>query len=645
MLNLDLLASRPIDELSFVELVELLTAADDLYYNDEESFLTDQEYDTYRKYAQNINPTDPYFLGVGSEVRGGKVALPFQMGSLDQIYTGDIQKYISNNNLHNHTAIVSHKLDGNSGMIVYDSTGKLQIAFSRGDGIEGADITRHYIQIPSIPVTASSSLVVRGECIIKLSAFEQVQKVVKTRNGKSYKNPRNAVSGLMNAKENNPDVYQYIDFVAYEIVNSDLNKKEQLEALKDLGFLTVNYVETSFNDLDDFVLVSLLNQAKDNTEYEIDGIVIDVNSHIKRSILNPTRDTLNPVYSVKFKQTDVNNILQTNVIDVEINLSKDGYLKPRIQVEPVDILGVTVQWATGFNMKFIVDNRIGPGSIVEILRAGDVVPYVQSIIKQMDSTSFNDWYDEKLKDYQCVEWTDTGVDLKLSDTSSSDTVLFEQLVYFFDSLGVSNLGEGNLKSFFDLDFVYPEMILTLTLEDICTVVNSKSIGKKIFQGLKSATTNVPLYKLMGAHSSFGRGVGSRKMKKLYEAFEGNLDRFANLDDIIAVEGFDEKTAKKIVKGYPEFNKFLNYIESFVTLEEYKTPITGKLTDKVFVFTGVRSIALEQQIEKAGGKIGSGVSSKTSYVVTNNVNGSSGKLDKARSLGIEIITLEQAQELV
>lgn len=637
--------------LTIHELFDLLVFADDNYYNssDEPILLSDKEHDSVYTKAKAIDPTNPYFLGVGSSVRGGKVKLPYQMGSLDQVYTGDITKYISDNNLSEHIAVVSHKLDGNSAMVIWDNKGQLQIAYSRGDGHNGSDITRKIIQIPSVPKTINQNgpLVVRGEVIIKIDNFPIVQSILLAEKGKQYKNPRNTVSGIMNSKDTTPTIFPYIEFIAYEIVDSELSKQDQLVVLNSLGFKTVEYSTHLFKELTDDSLTNILLQAKKETEYEIDGLVIDVHSYQKRLEMNPTKDTLNPAYSVKFKVTDESNIVTTTVVDVEINVSKDGYLKPRVNVQPIDVLGVTVQWATGFNMKYIFDNRIQPGTKVKIARNGDVIPTILEVESNLNKSfeEFQEWFTSKIEVFGNSEWTETGVDLVLTDVQSNDTARFEQLVAFFDSLDINNLGEGNIQKMFDVGFDTPEQILMLTLEDICTIVNSKPIGKKIFTGLKEKITNIPLYKLMGAHPALGRGVGVRKMKKLYEAFQGDMTKCTDIDAIVGVEGFDEKTAIKIVNGYPKFQDFLNYVSSIVTIQPYIAPITGNQTGNVFVFTGVRSPKLEQIIEKQGGKVGSSVSAKTTYVITDNVNGTSGKLTKARSLNVPIITLDQLTEML
>ncbi|MGZ8924440.1 MAG: BRCT domain-containing protein [Nitrososphaeraceae archaeon] len=630
------------------EIFQLLELSSDLYYNDDEPILTDSEYDLISRYAEKLDPTNPFFLGVGSEVRGGKIQLPAKMGSLDQIYEGQLEQWIEKKGLlPNDICIISHKKDGASSLVVYDSVGKFQIGYSRGNGTMGADTSRHLRQIKSIPAEIDSEipLIIRGENIISKPNFAKIKNLVKTKAGKPYKNARNAVSSMMNASENNPIVYQYIEFFAYEIVGSPLSKEEQLILLDQLGFMVVPYEKVVVKNLTEELLNNRIVQYKENSNYELDGIVLDINSSELRSNLNPTRSTLNPAYTAKFKLLDETNVVTATVTDVEINPSQHGYLKPRVQFNPVGILGVTVTWATGFNMKFIVENRIGPGAKLKLCRAGDVTPFIMEITKPMEQVEFDDWFSNKINEFGNTKWTDTNVDLVLVDANKNSTVRYEQLVDFFDTIDVPHLAEGNIQKMFDVGCETPESIINLTQEDIGAIINSHTNGVKIFKGMREQLTNIPIYKLMGAHPSFGRGIGVRKMKKLYDAFKGDMSSCTNLEQIIAVEGFDVKTASKIQRGYPIFLKFLEEVGNIVTIAPYEGPKVGSLSGVTVVFTGFRSDELQKAVENIGGKMGSGVSSKTGLVVTDDVNGTSGKLEKARALKIRIITVDELKKIL
>lgn len=626
------------EEFPVDKILELLATADELYYNDEESFIDDAQYDALRQYAQRLSPADKYFTGVGSQVRGGKIDLPYKMGSLNQVYQGDYVKWIAQHDLADAEVIISDKLDGASVMVVYDTDGKLQIAYSRGDGEQGADITRHVSKIHNVPHKIKNKtgapITIRAENIISPRKFTEINTGDFSRGRRIYKNPRNMVSGLMNSSENHPEIYNTIDLVAYEVVGGNMSKEQHFETLMEYGFDVAVYEVYRAGDLDDESLTGILTSRRSLTKYEIDGIVIDINSPKIRARL--ATQELNPEYAVKFKVADASNLVVATVRNVEWNLSKDGYYKPRVQIHPVELVGVTVSNLTGFNAKFIQESGIGPGAKIKVTRSGDVIPFILETVERVEP---------QMPDDDTAVWTATGVDLVVSDASNNDTVRFESLCDFFNSIDVPGLGAGNLKEMFDMGFDVPEKIIPLTQEDISNLVNSKSIGGKIFKAMKARFTNIPLYELMGSHAAFGRGVGVRKMKKLYEAFEGDMSKCESITQITMVDSFEHKTAVKIQSGYSTFLEFYRKVSKYITVAPFQAKKEGTLSGKTFVFTGFRNAELEKKIVDVGGKMGTTVSSKTTYLVTAEANSTSGKATKARELGVTVIGVEELKGML
>lgn len=626
-----------IEDIHVQVLIDALVAADDLYFNDDESFLSDAEYDAIKQYAQRTNPTEPYFTGIGSSVRGGKVVLPNKMGSLDQIYQGEYRPWVEKHNLTKETLVVSDKLDGVSSQLIYGRDGKLQIAYSRGDGTLGADISRHIRKIKSVPQqidTKGEIVAIRAEVILAPAKFNILKTKVKSKSGKTYKNPRNMVAGCMNSSERPDVVYEYLDVVAYQVIGSTLSKSDQFKWLAKQGLKTAYYTTMIAGKIDEAILTKHLNDRRAVTEYEIDGVVIDVDDANTRKRINPTRETLNPAYAVKFKVADDSNQATTTVTNVEWNISKDGYFKPRVQFNPVNLVGVTISNASGFNAKFIKDNMIGPGAVIRITRSGDVIPYILGVDTPATEPQLPD----------DAVWNATGVDLLVAD-ENNPTMRLQQLTDFFNTLDIPHLADGNIEKLFDCGFTTPESIIPLTQEDFGSVVGSLSNGKKIFTGIRAKFTNIELYRLMGAHPAFGRGVGVRKMKKLWDAFAGDMTKCSDTNAIVAVEGFDIKTAKKIVNGVERFNAFMDEVRDYVTVAPYVAPVQGGLSGSTFVFTGFRSKELEQAIEAAGGKMGSSVSSKTTYLVTEDPDSNSGKAKKARELGVAVIGVQALRDML
>ena len=625
------------DQFSTEDLVDLLDAADEVYYNDQQPILPDENYDALRQYVETVDPTNTYFLGIGSQVRGGKVKLPYTMGSLTQVYQGDTQKWVAQYKLQSEDIMVTEKLDGCSALLVYGQDGKLQIAYSRGDGIEGADITRHVSKMTMwVPQKVNRPMVVRAEIIFSKKNWEIVKTKIKRSGGAFYKNARNCVAGLMNASESDPVAYQYLTAVAYEILGQDLDKDAQITMLKDNGFAIPAGIVLDGIAMTDDHLTNLLNKMRDESKYEIDGIVLDVCKATLRAKINPTKDTLNPEFARKYKIADASNYALTEVVDVEWNLSQHGYAKPRLRVKPVDLIGVTVTYATGYNAKYIVDNCINVGSIVAIQRMGDVIPNVVGVIKKATTPSM------PIGNYV---WSEKRVDLVLENANDNDTVKLEQLIDFAAKMGIEHIGEGNMKAIYDAGYTTVTDFVKTQASDIGLAIGSSVMGKKIAKSKIEKTTNVPWYIVAGSHPAFGRGIGVRKMKKLYDAFEGDITKLANVSLISSVEGFDFKTASKIGAGYDEFVEFVEDCGSALSFAKYEAPKGGDLAGQSFLFTGFRDKNLENQIETKGGKISSSVSSKLTYLVALDPDEDSGKLKKARELGTKIITREQLVEIL
>lgn len=631
------------DDYDVDQLIAVLQAADDLYYNSGQSFIDDKHYDVMYQYVQQLQPDHGYFVGVGSSVRGGKVKLPVTMGSLDQIYEGEIEKWVEKWQLNQLATILTDKLDGTSALLVYDQSGNLQRSFSRGNGFEGADTTRHLRQFKTVPQKVSSSVMIRGEIIIQKKNWPIVQQLVKTKAGTQYKNSRNCVAGLMNSETIDKRVFEYIDFVAYDIINFNNDKDKMLFALRDNGFLIPYWDSLTADQLNDLTLTQYLHQRNQRSEYEIDGVVIDVNHRTKREQMKPSRDTLNPATTIKYKVSDANNLAQTTVTGVSWALSKHGYLKPTIQVEPVNLVGVTISNCTGFNAKFINENKIGPGAVVEITRSGDVIPFCRKVVKGAKTPQLpdGDWH-----------WNDTRVDIIAEDHESHQDVIIQQCVDFFRSLDVAHLKEGNVKTMIDENTGFRDgkhaLISMINYDDShwqsCIGVN----GSKAHKSLLEKLSNVPLYKLMGACSFFGRGVGVRKFKKLLQNIEiKSLQDLQSLtlSQIVNVESFDQKTAIKITNGIDTFIDFVNSCSSSITIDFQMQSSQGSFSQHKVCFTGFRDKQLQLQIEQLGGSVQSSVTGKTTLVVTTNVNGTSSKLKKARDLNIDIIDVEQLKDMI
>ena len=631
---LDMIASP--DEYTIDSIIAILTLADDVYAHLGDSFIEDNEYDALYLIASRLDPANVYFTGVGSKVRGGKIKLPFEMGSLNQVEIGDIEGWVKKNKLENEKVVISDKMDGTSAMLVYGEDGKPQIAYSRGNGTEGADITRHIFKILNTPKQISGKLVVRAEVEMTETSFEFLRdKVTRHSSNEPYKNARNMVSGLMNRKENPAIVYEYLTVVAYEVVGSEEGKLDQLDKLDAEGFQITPYLSALGSELTDETLAGLLNRRREATDYAIDGVVIDVDSKEKRAQMNPTRDTLNPAYSIKYKVADESNLAIATVKGVTWNISKHGFLKPQVNLVPFDLVGVTISNATGFNAQFIEQHGIGKGARVKITRSGDVIPFILEVVESVTPD---------MPTEEC-EQNETGVDLVLTNKDDNDEVVINQLIDFFSKIEAPMLKEGTVRKLFKAGLTNPEDTINADRNFLVKIIGEN--GHKVYEGLESRLTNIPAYKLLGAFST-ERGLGVRKFKKLQAAF--GLDKLIDGEfttaEVLKVEGFEEKTAAKVETVIGEFNEFLDNIACFYTFEEeVEVASGGSMEGQKVVFTGFRDADLQEAVERAGGEMQSGVSGKTTMLVTKDPNSTSGKVQKARDKGVTIVGIDEFRSMV
>ena len=607
-----------------------------------ESILTDDEFNTLELKLRELDPKNSYFAKIGSDVRGGKVPLPFKMGSLDQVYEGDTEKWVKQFSLGNKHFVVSDKLDGTSVALVYDRKGNFNSAFSRGNGTLGADITRHIKKLACVPKKIEKGpLQLRAEAIIPVLEWPKVKADTLSRSGREYKNARNYVAGKMNASESDDVFIENLHIVITSIEDENLGKVQQLELARKYGFLT-NYYEVeegkTLNDEDlGTYLTGRRNYTNGGSKYELDGIVLDVDDVDTRKSLPKTSSSLNPTFARKFKIADAANYAETPVTNVLWRLSKAGYAKPRIEIVPVDLAGVTITYATGFNAAFIRDNNIGPGAIVKITRAGDVIPYITGVVKgtvaQMpDETVFGK-----------MSYTKGNVDLVLDDLDSHPDVRYYRILDAFKTLDIPHLRQSAVEKLISDGFDSEAKIIKATEAELKASAGD-SAGKKIFKGMREKLGNVDLAQLADASQTLGRGIGTRKVTRILNAY-GRLD--VSLAELLAVDGFERKTAETYLANLPKLQAFLADIDGYYTVAvKEKPPEDGDLKGVVVVFTGVRDKDLEAKIVAKAGTIGSSVNKDTTHLVCKDPSSNSGKMQKARDLGIpneNIIDLTTAQE--
>jgi NAD-dependent DNA ligase len=609
---------KVLETLTEDELATMLEYANNAFHCRGVPVMTDNEYDIVHEYMKDKYPDNPVLNDVGAEIEDEKtkIKLPYEMASMDKIKP-DTNILTSWSAKYKGPYVLSCKLDGVSGM--FSTEGGKPKLYTRGDGKVGQDITK---MIPSIKLPKDKKdIVIRGEFIIPKEIF--ISKYAAT-----YANPRNLVAGIVNQKTQDARI-EDLRFVAYEVIKpTGLKPSEQMALLETMNVDVVQH--RSVDTLTNEYLSEVLQDWRKNYTYEIDGVIVaDDNIH--------PRATGNPDHAFAFKMVLSDQMAESQVVDVIWTASKDGYLKPRVQIMPVKLGGVTIQFATGFNGAYIEENKIGVGAIIQIIRSGDVIPKIQSVTTPATQAKMPS------EDYI---WNDTHVDVVLQDATGNAVVLEKNITGFFKGVGVDGLGSGNVDKMIASGFDSVPKILRMTKEDFLKVDGFKEkTATKLLEGIRDKVAAAPLATIMAKSNKLGRGFSSKSAElimaeypTIFEEGERNASKLAEID------GFRKKSAQAFVDHIPEFLKFLEECGLQDKLDfKQATPVvrdeSHPLFGKSIVMTGFRDKELEEKLKVVGAKLGSSVSKNTFAVLVKDVNESTGKVLDAKSKNVPIMTPE------
>jgi len=597
------------------ELNQFIRAANDAYYADKTPLLlTDNEYDIVCEYTKTRFPKNKVAAEGhthSSLPEKNKVKLPYEMWSMDKIKpdTNALTKW---QQTYNGPYVLSCKLDGVSGL--YSTEGARPKLYTRGNGLIGQDIS-HFLPYLNLPLTKNITL--RGEFIIKKEVF-------KSNYSNTFANARNLVAGIINQKT--PDALKCadLDFVVYEVLKPILKPSAQLAYLKDMNVVAYKTYTTLSNER----LSDLLLEWRAEYAYEIDGVIC-VNDAVY------PRQTGNPAHAFAFKMVISEQVAEAKVVDVLWTASKDGYLKPRVQIEPVNLNGVRIEYATGFNAKFIVDHQLGVGALIRLMRSGDVIPHIIEVVQpaaqaQMPAVPY--------------EWNSTRVDILLQNKATDPTVREKNITLFFSSLAVDGLGAGNVKKIIAAGFDTVPKIVAMTAADFLTVEGfQQKMSTKIKESIALQLKQATLADLMHATNLFGRGFGTKKIQLILTAVPTilTLPPAEGLARVTAVEGMSNKTAEQFVQQIPVFLAFLDEIKLQphpLLMTETKPTPHHPLNGKQYVMTGFRDKILTDKLTALGAEQGSAVRKNTFVLLVKDSLEESSKMTEAKKLGIPIMSV-------
>jgi DNA 3'-phosphatase len=632
------------------DIIALLMKADDAFFNnyEDDDGIKDDIYDVIKDYMKTKYPKDKYFKRIGADVKN-KVVLPYYMGSLNKIKDSEeeIAKYRAK---FPGWYCISDKLDGVSCMLVYTS-GKIKM-YTRGNGTEGQDIshllsymknrimrTLYGDELQIFGLYDNTEIAVRGELIISKENWEELGKM-----GKQGANPRNTVAGAINSDILNKDILSKIDFVAYSLVRPKLI--DGIDKLRNLPeFNTVYSTGTRLMTLAN--LSKILEKRRVESEYVIDGIVIE-----EATKYYEVEKGKNPEHAFAFKSIHTLEQVEVIVSKVEWNVSKDMYMKPTVMFNEIDLDGVKIKQATGFNASYIVKNVVGPGSRIIIIRSGNVIPHIHSVLTPSANGS------PSMPGVEGVnyKWNDTRVDIIMLNKDGDKNRDFDikNLIYFMKTASIENMGPGNIAKIYDAGFDDIKKIANITKADLLTVDGFKEKTATNIMNALSVLKNMDCLILMDASNIMGRGFSYKKIKLITDVYPSilihdkknrEITNKLTVSDLTSVDGIAETSAKLFLENLPKFYDFYDNLgikckgvdtDTNAPAKKNSSIMNTNIVGKSFVFTGFRDKDLEAYIIRMGGFIKTSVSKNTDYLVVADLNDNSGKVDKAKSLGVPII---------
>lgn len=628
-----------VEEITNVKiLAEIINYAKYKFFN-EESVLSDYAYDKLIEKMEILDPNNKVLTEIGYKINSiNKIKLPYHMGSMSKVKPDTRQILTKYKNDYLGPYILSNKMDGVSGMLIVHNNGKIQL-YTRGDGTIGSDVS-HIVQYVDIQNKQNiitylqennlSKIIFRCEIIIPIKTFYDKYQDTSA-------NPRNFVSGQVNAKSISGTILSDIHLVFYEIIEPWTTIDQQYGILTTLGLRTSPFELYTYNKLTIENLQNELKKRKETSLYEIDGLIIsDIGDHERNK-------SGNPEYSIAFKETTI--VAKVTIDYVEWNISKDGYFKPRIKIIPVQLSGVTITYATANNAKYVYTNKLGPGAIIIITRSGDVIPKILKVVvsashPQMPSYGLGNWV-----------WNESGVDIILDTDKIVPDQLIKILSFFAKHLGVKNIDEATFRTLVEnniinelSDIFYIKKTDLLKLEGF-----QDKKTNKVMDELTSAFDRMHLVDLMIASNILGRGLGPKKIKKILSKYPDiTIQSYKPYDVLVDmiddIPGFDEIMAKKFINNLDKFNEFMERVPSNIrdrlildTIPK-KKPTQNKidLSGVKIVFTGFRNKEWQKIIIDHNGEITESVSKNTTLLVCENINDKSNKIQKAQKLKIKII---------
>lgn len=646
----------------------------DLYYVKDAPEITDEEYDSLERELSNLENNYPEFKTSDSPsvTVGGSVSKLFEdvkhkvpqwsfgnafdekdIREFDARINRMLEKELDKKVIPQYTCEL--KIDGLKIVVEYQN-GKLVQAATRGDGKVGENVTENILQISDVPkkIAEKNNLIVEGEVYLSKKQFEKINRGLAAGGGQPYANPRNLAAGTLRQLDSAKVKDRKLSFFTYDIAlieGQEINSQiKELDYLEKLGF-KVNKKRKLLKSIDEVIDYWKENNKKRKSfEYEVDGVVVKIDQKEYQEVLGYTSKAPRFAIAVKFEAEETTTVVE----DVLFQIGRTGTITPVAQLTPVKVAGSTVSRATLHNEDEIKRLDIRIGDTVVIKKAGDVIPKIVKVIKEL-----------RPKNSKVFKWPQKiegcggdgsieripGEAVWRCKEKNSFEVQRRKLHYFTskNAFDIEYLGPKNLDLLLEYNLIQtPPDIFTLEKGDLLSLPRfaEKSVDNLLESIEKSRQIILP--RLITALSI--DGVGEETAILIADKFKTiEKIKIAKIEDFESIKGIGEVASKSVYDWFHNkthlkmLNNLLDQVNVINPKSEIKNP---KIVGKVFVLTGtlpnLSRDEAKEMIRLNGGEVSSSVSSKTDFVVLG--DGAGTKLEKAKNLKITILNEEEFLKL-
>ena len=645
------------------ELTKKLNEYRNAYYNESESIISDYEYDKlYDELEKLENETGLSFANsptktVGFQVKSEleKIKHSHPMLSLDKTKSvDDLRRFAGDKD-----CILSLKMDGLTCLLTYENGGLVQ-AETRGNGDIGELITHNANVFENIPLTIDykGHFEIEGEAIITYDDFEKINKVLPE--DKKYKNPRNLVSGSVRQLDNRIAAQRHVKFIAWKVPTEVCSNSflSRLKYAEKLGFEIVPLYTYSGKSSDKENLPDMIESLKSKANrygYPIDGLVMTYNDVQYGESLGMTGH--HPKHSIAFKFTEDSE--DTILREIEWGMGKTGVLTPVAIFDSVDLAGTSVSRASLHNISIMKELNISIGSTVTVVKKNEIIPQIISCDANTMDVNIPITCPICGGDTQIIKENDTEVLLCVNPHCKSK--LLGKLSAFVsrNKMNIDGFSDETLSKFIARGWLTCFSDIYKLKDYYIHMINMSGFGRKSIDKLIDSiekSRSVELNRFIAALSI--PGVGDSTAKDISKHCEYDFDTFVmRLIDKYnwsVIDGIGEKTSQQINEWIDDSGNredFRKLLQTIIPVNLNTNDNTDQiLAGKNFVVTGdvtqfKNRKELQKFIESKGGKVTGSVTSKTNWLINNDVESTSSKNKKARELGIPIISEKDFLEIV